>query len=142
MLGIPKVWHGIDGCQSTKICGRSHPRIHYLSWATGNCIRKDRDGKCAEGYHLGMHIKKDKDRRCADGYHLGNARTHILKELRDIPEKPAEGPITQDANTRGERNVTKEPATQGDRAGITTLQGTLESQLEAQETQDTNKGGR
>ena len=113
-----------------------------MSWATGKCIRKDRDGKCAEGYHLGTRIKKDKDGRCADGYHLGNARTHILKELRDIPKEPAEGPITQDADTRGERDVTKEAATQGDGAGITTSQGTLESRLEAQETQDTDKGGR
>ena len=63
--------HGIDGCWSTKICGRAHPRICDLSWVTGKCIRKERDGECAEGYHLGEHPDGYQQRKNKDSYIKG-----------------------------------------------------------------------
>ena len=70
-------------------------------------------------------------RKCKDLY---------TKGTKGHPQGTSRGPITQDADTRGEQDVAKKAATQGDKAGITTSHGTHESQLETQETQDTEKG--
>ena len=69
-----------------KNCGRKHPRICAMSWATRKCI------------------KMDTNEKCMDGYHLKNTVVYILEKSRDIPEGQAEVPVTQGTN-KGENKT-------------------------------------
>ena len=86
---------------ASKICGRAHPRMFNFSWVTRKCIWKERDGECAEGYHLGEH---------PDRYQWRKTRTRISKEREEVSEEPAKGPIKQDFNTRREWEVAQKAA--------------------------------
>ena len=60
--------------------------------------------------------------------------TYVLEKIGDVPKEQAEGPMTQDANTRGERNITHEAMAQGDGVSTAKPQGTPEEQAEVQGT--------